>query len=447
MLNKENIFRELSDAPVWLEEDQHIYIEKINKVRFSSVTTILSLIKNKFDPSIKDNIVKQYKKFIKQLNKLGLSHKDDPKLFNWLIVHYQSYKQFLPQEIRFWNGKSYQKPKTIDQFEDIEDLRVTLLYLKESHTLDRLKTTYLKTSGKPMTADEMQQFWDAITKIANVYGTLVHEICEQYILKKQGFLFTSTLEERIKKGYSDTIQLQKKYWNKKLFKNSNYVFEEYIITKSLSDFKKTIIDAFKALQWDLGYVCVPEKIVNDKDYQISGTADIYSYYSPQYFGIKDHKTNKEFTYKSNFGNKLKAPFSSLDECDFNLYALQLSIYAYIIEKNTGGQLRDMAISYFSRKKLNFTHINIPYRKEEALTLLDLYRSKLYKLEQTLGKKPIFDHVPPEYKNNLYFKVNSLIEEHRMTDFYKGKTKKEISDWFLNYINDYITINKKIDAAN
>ena len=81
----------------------------------------------------------------------------------------------------------------------------------------------------------------------------------------------------------------------------------------------------------------PEHMVYLKSAGICGQADLVEIVDGK-VNIIDYKTNKEIKTKS-FKNwegkseRMSTPLSHLDDCNFNHYALQLSIYMYIIIKH------------------------------------------------------------------------------------------------------------------
>lgn len=81
----------------------------------------------------------------------------------------------------------------------------------------------------------------------------------------------------------------------------------------------------------------PEHMVYLKSVGICGQSDLVEVVNGK-VNIIDYKTNKEIKKESyvNFegmSDKMAEPVSSLDDCNFNHYALQLSIYMYIILKH------------------------------------------------------------------------------------------------------------------
>ena len=81
----------------------------------------------------------------------------------------------------------------------------------------------------------------------------------------------------------------------------------------------------------------PEHMVYLKSAGICGQADLVEVVNGK-VNIIDYKTNKEIkkeSYKNweGLSEKMLAPLQNLDDCNFNHYSLQLSIYMYIILKH------------------------------------------------------------------------------------------------------------------
>ena len=81
----------------------------------------------------------------------------------------------------------------------------------------------------------------------------------------------------------------------------------------------------------------PEHMVFLKSAGICGQSDLVEVVNGK-VNIIDYKTNKEIKKESyvdweGVSDKLTEPLSNLDDCNFNHYALQLSIYMYIILKH------------------------------------------------------------------------------------------------------------------
>lgn len=87
----------------------------------------------------------------------------------------------------------------------------------------------------------------------------------------------------------------------------------------------------------LGEGIYPEHMVYLKSMGLCGQSDLVEVVNG-YVRITDYKTNKEIK-KESFKNwdgvsqKMLAPVAHLDDCNFNHYALQLSLYMYMIIKH------------------------------------------------------------------------------------------------------------------
>ena len=96
-------------------------------------------------------------------------------------------------------------------------------------------------------------------------------------------------------------------------------------------------DLKKAPEQKLTDGIYPEHMVYLKSAGICGQSDLVEVVNSK-VNIIDYKTNKEIK-KESFKNwegisdKMSHPISHLDDCNFNHYALQLSIYMYIILKH------------------------------------------------------------------------------------------------------------------
>jgi len=93
-----------------------------------------------------------------------------------------------------------------------------------------------------------------------------------------------------------------------------------------------------------------------------------------------HNTNREFNFFNPFGNEtLFAPFDHLQSCQWSIYSLQLSVYAYMYElefKNR--KCRQICIGYWDKEKKSFEKIQIMYLKHEAKKLIEMHYYNLMK---------------------------------------------------------------------
>jgi hypothetical protein len=103
---------------------------------------------------------------------------------------------------------------------------------------------------------------------------------------------------------------------------------------------------FKALWVVMGQdnlVHNTEWVIGDSELGIAGTCDAVMLNRPaNTYHLFDWKTGSKFETANRF-QKLLPPFDDLDDCEFNIYSIQLAAYRLIIERNTGKQLGDSYI--------------------------------------------------------------------------------------------------------
>ena len=97
--------------------------------------------------------------------------------------------------------------------------------------------------------------------------------------------------------------------------------------------------------------------------------------------IGDWKTNKKIETKSFFNNKtktstkMKFPLNNLDDCNYYHYALQLSTYAWMIQKlNPEFEIEDLVLVHFDHDD-NMTVYHLPYLKDEVVKMLAFYKKE------------------------------------------------------------------------
>lgn len=78
-----------------------------------------------------------------------------------------------------------------------------------------------------------------------------------------------------------------------------------------------------------------EWVVGDADLGIAGTLDCI-FYSQEtgHYHLWDWKTGLKFKTSNQFQKFLLPPFDDLDDCELNVYSLQISLYRLLVERNT-----------------------------------------------------------------------------------------------------------------
>lgn len=157
------------------------------------------------------------------------------------------------------------------------------------------------------------------------------------------------------------------YHNKREYDLLNGVNDECVIMPHYYDEAGNKITESTNIDQDGIY---PELLIYNKNLKICGQAD-YVEVTKGVVNIRDFKTSKEIS-KTSFTNwegiskKMLPPLMHLDDANLNHYALQLSIYMYIIIKNnphlTAGKL---IIEHIKFKKERDDEYGYPvYEKDE-----------------------------------------------------------------------------------
>ena len=102
--------------------------------------------------------------------------------------------------------------------------------------------------------------------------------------------------------------------------------------------------------------------------------------------IVDHKTNKKIDLKSGFNTqtkstaKMKYPLNNLDDCNFWHYTMQLSTYAWMLQKiNPNFVIKDLILNHYDHNGNN-TLYHCEYLKHDVEKMLYHYKKSLI-LEQ------------------------------------------------------------------
>lgn len=147
----------------------------------------------------------------------------------------------------------------------------------------------------------------------------------------------------------------------------------------------------KVLELEMGCIYV-EKLLWLEDYKISGMADIIRVDDLGFVHVMDYKTDKSLEHKSwklsNKGipDRCYYPIKHIDYCNMNKYALQLSLYMYmVLLHNPGLKFGSLTILHerFSHNGI-YTKTephNIPYLKHEIELLLEHRAKVLLGLEE------------------------------------------------------------------
>ncbi len=225
---------------------------------------------------------------------------------------------------KFNNINYYDEPHKY-YIDNKELISVTTLIHKYQEEFDEDYWSQYKAEEFNLSQYEVLRAWKFINKKGTIKGSAIHDYCENLFLNK---IFNYPKEIILNEFGFDPV------WN------------EYQITKKHVD--KFYNDSRNKL--------IPiktEYVVYDEESLIAGMMDIIFYnVKAKEFQIWDWKTNKEFT-EENKKIKLLGELCTLDDCDLEIYSLQLSLYKKIIEKNTNIKLGKSYIVWFSHNNENY----------------------------------------------------------------------------------------------
>jgi hypothetical protein len=126
-----------------------------------------------------------------------------------------------------------------------------------------------------------------------------------------------------------------------------------------------------------------EKMVWSKKYKICGTADLVEVINGK-INVKDYKTNQKLDFESwkhpiLGSRKLKHPVGGLDDCNFNIYQLQLNVYMYmLLQQNKKLKIGNMEILHVifdedgGHKIVSYKVKNL---QKEVKAMLDTFKEK------------------------------------------------------------------------
>lgn len=232
--------------------------------------------------------------------------------------------------------------------------------------------------------NEVRASWDAKTAEACNRGNILHNHMEDSINLSKGDLSGVTNNMIINK----TSQVG----NQDIYPKIRTIHD--LASTSLKDTHPAVYQRLAGYVMR-GFSIFAEKRVFLKEFFIAGMIDVPLIYN-NWFAILDWKTNKDELHKTagyykkikvgdkyiksdiwvETGEKFLYPLDMLEASKFNKYAMQLSLYAYIME-SWGYKLlpEGLEIIHFplvGGPKL----IKIPYYREEVITMLNHYKQSL-----------------------------------------------------------------------
>ena len=260
----------------------------------------------------------------------------------------------------FWSSyKALQELMTREQFK-MENRR--MLTTKKIDVDDILKTYDLNKTNFNLIKQDYLDKWQRERVQSCERGTRIHAQLEG--------LYTSRKETDLKKfGLGGKFEV-----------NTNETLEAH--NTQLLDIEKGVFPEFLVYSVSEDGIL---RVAGQIDLLIKDGNDIIIY---------DYKTNKRIEEQSYFdlstkkNTMMKAPLNNLMDCNKMHYALQLSTYAWMLQKiNPDFKIKYLGLIHYDHNN-NVTEYEIPYLKKDVERMLKDYKKKLILKQRSDSRKPI-----------------------------------------------------------
>lgn len=288
-------------------------------------------------------------------------------------------------------------------------------FIESSHVYKNLKNDAIKYTSVTTLIGKYEQPFDK--EFVSKYKALEKLIPKDIWKKEKGAIWKN---HKIPKGYLEAHEISEKELNKvqqeildewaQINKDScergtkiHSEIENSFYDKEVNLSKFGIGGKFQCKKdysdLDMEYGVYPEYLIyydNDKlDLHIAGQIDLLVK-SGNDIIIGDWKTNKKIDTKGFYNTytrsttKMKFPLTNLDDVNFNHYQLQLSTYAWMLQKlNPEFKIKRLFICHFDHDD-NQTIYEVQYLKDEVEKMLKHY-AKMLKLENQSKKYERIDY--------------------------------------------------------
>jgi len=115
-----------------------------------------------------------------------------------------------------------------------------------------------------------------------------------------------------------------------------------------------------------------EVIIYSEELKLAGTIDLVIYNKEEnHISLIDWKTNKKINKRSFNNNQkgIKHPLNNMDDCNFNHYNLQLSMYQYILESYYDVNVKGLFLVHLNEQEFNYKNFICNYKKDTIKKML------------------------------------------------------------------------------
>lgn len=236
-------------------------------------------------------------------------------------------------------------------------ISVTTVLHKYQPEFDSYYWSNIKKDELKMTQEEVLAYWKALNIKSQVKGSAIHNYAELLFNNK---VYKYDNDRAMTLLGSENLEILMKTGEHK-------IEEEFKVVKGYVD--NFYNDSFGKL--------IPVKtefVVFDMEWELAGMMDILFWnVKKQCFQIWDWKTNKELNKTSKYKQRLKKALCHLQDCEFEIYSLQLSTYKRILERNTSIKIEGCFIVWFNECNENYQIIQCNDYSDE----INMIMSKLF----------------------------------------------------------------------
>lgn len=212
--------------------------------------------------------------------------------------------------------------------------------------------------------------WTSVTSV-------VHKYCEEFLWTPEQSAIRKPTTAKPNKWYGMNPKEIQAAWDAERDRSTDLGTwyhkkkeDELLARTDITVYKPDVQDGIKkALPQRLSPGIYPEHLVYLASAGICGQSDEVIVHDTA-FDINDHKTSKEIKRKSHknwegLSKKMLGPCKHLDDCHYNHYALQLSLYAYMIQRaNPHLKVGELTINHVKFEEEGKDKYDYPiYRKE------------------------------------------------------------------------------------
>lgn len=214
---------------------------------------------------------------------------------------------------------------------------------------------------------EILSMWDTVTDTALDKGNNRHDYLEQGVKTSSGFQINY---KSLSRSANETYTIQD------ILIDHDYGLVDLVMLEQEIGIKYPKIWEAISYYVNLGFRVYSEIVVYDDKYLISGMIDLLLVHPDKRFVIIDWKTNKhDIVFKSGYFKRdadqqttsqwiskseyFLAPLDSLEYCNGNVYAMQLSLYSRLAEKF--GLTFEYIVLCHIREHYQLNKYGMPYR--------------------------------------------------------------------------------------